>query len=301
MKSKLIFYQHDNNQLSDCGSVLEIEEANHHLDWRGVVLEKGCSPHFYPDNVYTPYFYFALALEQDLNWQIETDEGTASLHSTPGNIWINPPNTPFSHHIDEPCYFVILAIEEQIFLDNCPLGIKGKQLKFLNNYNVVDQTISGIIELFLVEAKANGRNGTTYMQNLLSLLSTHYVQNYSNYFDLLEASSTASKFDQSQVTKVDEYIEQNISTHIAIEDLADLLNCSKYYFLREFKKFVGDTPYQYLMSKRLAKAKNLLQMQDGNIATVAYELGFNDQAHFTRAFKNEFAMTPGQYLKHQNQ
>lgn len=300
MKSKLIFYQHATNELSNCGSVLEIEESSHHLDWRGVVLEKGCSPHFYPDNVYTPYFYFALALEQDLNWQIETEEGTAPLHSTPGDIWINPPNTPFSHHIDEPCYFVILAIEKQTFLDNCPLGIKGKALKFLNNYNLVDQTISGIIELFLIEAKANGRNGTAYMQNLLSLLSTHYVQNYSNYFDLLEANLTASKFDQNQVTKIDEYIEQNISAHITIEDLADLLHCSKYYFLREFKKFVGNTPYQYLMSKRLTKAKHLLQTQESNIASVAYELGFNDQAHFTRAFKNEFAMTPGQYLKRQN-
>lgn len=300
MKSNLKFIQQANNELSNCGEVLEITESNHHLTWPGILLEKGSSPHFYPDNVYTPYFYFALALEQDLNWQVETEEGVSALHTSPGNVWINPPKTPFSHSIDEPCYFVILAIEEEQLLANCPLNIKGKPLKFLNNYNVVDKTISGIMELFLVEAKANGRNGTAYIQNLLSLLSTHYIQNYSNYFDLLEASSTASKFDQSQVDKVDDYIEQNISKHIAIEDLADLLGCSKYYFLREFKKFVGDTPYQYLMSKRLAKAKKLLQIQQGNIATVAYELGFNDQAHFTRAFKNEFAVTPGQYLKSQN-
>lgn len=297
MESKLTFYQQANGDLSDCGSVLVINESNHHLDWPGVVLEKGSSPHFYPDNVYTPYFYFALALEQDLNWQVETEQGTADLHTTPGSVWINPPETPFSHQIDEPCYFVILAVEKQRFLEACPLSIKDKALTFLNNYNVLDQTISGIIDLFLLEAKANGRNGAAYVQNLLSLLSTHYIQNYSNYFDLLEAKSKTSKFDQSQVDKVDLYIEQNMNKHIAIDDLADLLGCSKYYFLREFKKFVGDTPYQYLISRRLAKAKQLLEAQQGNIAMVAYELGFNDQAHFTRTFKGEFAMTPGQYLK----
>lgn len=297
MESRLKFYQQADNELSNCGAVLEIEESNHHLNWPGIVLEKGSSPHFYPNNVYTPYFYFALALEQDLNWQVETEQGTSALHSSPGNIWINPPKTPFSHHIDEPCYFVILAVEQSQFLNACPLNIKGKSLKFLNNYNLVDKTISGIIELFLLELKTNGSNGSAYIQNLLSLLSTHYIQNYSNYVDLQTANITTSKFDQAQVDKVDQYIEQNINKPIAIDDLAELLNCSKYYFLREFKKFVGDTPYQYLLSKRLNKAKHLLKTQQANIASVAYELGFNDQAHFTRSFKNEFAITPGQYLK----
>ena len=296
MHSQLQFFDHDTNTPSDCGDVLNIKVSSAGLDWPGIIVEKGESPYFYPQNVYTPYFYFALALEQDLNWRVITEQGETPLKSTPGNIWINPPQTPFTHNIDEPCFFVILAVEQQTFLQTCPLPINRMKLQYLNNYNVVDESIKGIIELFLLEAHAKGRNGKTYLQNLLSLLSTQYIQNYSNYFDLLERQESQSKFDQNQVDKIDAYIDQYIGKTITVEELAETLSCSKFYFLREFKKFVGETPYQYLMKKRLFEAKRRLQNQP-QIAQIAYELGFNDQAHFTRNFKNQFQLTPGQFLK----
>lgn len=297
MKSKLMFFHHESQSLSSCGEVLDIEFSNHSLDWPGILVEKGTSPHFYPSNVYTPYFYFALALEKDLNWSVEKDGSFADLKTSPGNIWINPPNTPFTHDISEPCYFVILAIEHQEFLTHCPLGLEGIELQFLNNYNVVDETIKGIIELFLLEAKAKGRNGKVYLTNLVSLLATHYIQNYSNYYDLKNNQQASSKFDHRQVKIIDRYIEDNIGDSIAVEDLADLLGCSKFYFLREFKKLMGVTPYQYLMNQRLEQARIALSSNSVNIALTAHDLGFNDQSHFTRAFKNHFGMTPGQFVK----
>jgi AraC family transcriptional regulator len=122
---------------------------------------------------------------------------------------------------------------------------------------------------------------------------------HSNCFDLKNNQQAASKFDQHQVDKIDHYIESNIGRNIAVDDLADLLGCSKFYFLREFKKFIGVTPYQYLMSKRLEQAQEALSSGSANIALTAHELGFNDQSHFTRAFKNQFGMTPGQFVKQQ--
>ncbi|PSW17217.1 AraC family transcriptional regulator [Photobacterium sanctipauli] len=297
MKSSLKFYDFESKALSDCGDVLDIEFSNHELNWPGVILEKGMSPHFYPTNVFTPYFYFAVAIDQDLNWSVETNGSFSDLKSSPGNIWINPPETPFTHDISEPCYFVILAIEKQVFLENCALSIEGIQLQFLNNYNVLDETINGIIRLFMLEAQAKGRNGNAYMKNLISLLATHYIHNYSNYVDLKNSQLAASKFDQHQVDRVDQFIEANIGSAISVDDMADLLGCSKFYFLREFKKLVGVTPYQYLMNKRLEQAKVALSSGSVNIALTAHELGFNDQSHFTRAFKNHFGMTPGQFVK----
>lgn len=297
MKSSLEFFDFDTQVASDCGDVLQIEFSSSGLNWEGVVLEKGNSPHFYPTNVYTPYFYFAMALDRDLSWSAEKDGTLSALKTSPGDIWINPPTTPFTHEISEPCYFLILAIEEQAFLSKCPLNLEGLELNFLNNYNVMDDTIKGVMELFILEAKSKGRNGKVYLDNLISLLSTHYIQNFSNYFDLRNEQLSASKFDQGQIDQVDRYIEENMGNSISVDDLADLLRCSKFYFLREFKKLTGVTPYQYLMSKRLVQAKALLSSE--NIAVVAHELGFNDQSHFTRAFKNQFGLTPGQFLKQQ--
>lgn len=298
MKSTLKFFNYESHAPSDCGQVLDIELSSESLNWPGVVLEKGSSPHFYPDNVYTPYFYFALGLEQDLHWSAKVgDEGMTSLKTTPGEIWINPPESPFSHAIDEPCYFIILAVEKDVFLQHCSLNINESALQFLNNYNVYDETIKGIMELFLLEAKSGGKNGYTYLNNLISLLATHYIQNYSNFADLQNARTVASNFDQYQIDKVDAYIAEHIGEQIAVDDLAELLNCSKFYFLREFKKFLEITPYQYVMNKRLEEAKQRLSHPRYDISSVGFDLGFNDQSHFTRSFKKRFGMTPGQFQK----
>lgn len=297
MKSRLTFIDHKNLTPSDCGDVLDISFSNAGLNWQGVILEKGHSPHFYPQHVHTPYFYFALALEQDLNWSSHTQQGITELKTSPGSIWINPPKTPFSHSISEPCYFVILAIEEHTFLDACPLNLKGQTLQFLNNYNVDDEVIKGIIDLFLLEAQSAGRNGYAYFKNLLSLLATHYIRNYSSFDENLGTRQGQLVFDQARMNTIDAYINNNINTAISIDDLAELLHCSKFYFLREFKKHLGITPYQYLLNLRLEKAKHLLSSPHAQIAHVALELGFNDQSHFTRAFKNHFDITPGQFQK----
>ena len=53
----------------------------------------------------------------------------------------------------------------------------------------------------------------------------------------------------------------------------------------------------YLLDKRLDQAKLLLNTTLGNIAAVGLELGFNDQAHFTRVFKKRFGITPGQFQR----
>mgnify|MGYP001795710388 FL=1 len=91
MKSSLKFFDFDTNEVSDCGDVLVIETSSEKLNWKGILLEKGESPHFFPNNVYTPYFYFALALEADLQWKASMDGQMKSLKTVPGDIWINPP------------------------------------------------------------------------------------------------------------------------------------------------------------------------------------------------------------------
>lgn len=297
MRSRLKFYNRIDDELSNCGRVLDIEVSSRDMPWTGVILEQGSSPCFHPNDVYTPYFYFALALDEDLHWQAVKDGELAQITTQPGNIWVNPPNTAFTHNITEPCYFLILAIQEQEFLRYCPLDIEIKELSFLNNYNLIDKTIQGIMELFLLELQGRTDNGPEFKNNLVSLLSAHYIHNYSNYSDLKNNAQLASKFDQEQIELIDGYIDQHISESILIEDLAELLNCSKFHFLREFKKITGSTPYQYLMHKRMHQAEKLLSIRSANISHVALSLGFNDQSHFTRAFKAHFQKTPGQFMK----
>ena len=140
------------------------------------------------------------------------------------------------------------------------------------------------MELFLLKARVKGRNGLIYLNTLIALLVTHYIQNYSNYLDAKNNSLPSSKFDRHQLEK----IHDNIGNNISVDDFADLLGCSKFYFLREFKKLMGITPYQYLLTQRLKQAKQILMFDAAPIALVAHQFGFTDQSHFIRTFKSAY-------------
>lgn len=296
MKTRLRFLNESDRSVSRCGDPLVIDTSSFECDWDGIVLEKGWSPHFYPNNVVTPYFYFALARDEDLHWMIEHGGEDVPLKTVPGEIWVNPPWTPFTHKIDEPCFFIILAVEEKRMLDSHPEKLPEEKLQFLNNYNLQDDMLKNYIEMFYYEAEKGNPNGVRYLEGLLSTFSEYYIGNYSN-FKTLRMERSASRLKDGAIEVVNNYILENIGEHITIDDLAEELNMSKFYFLKEFKSATGKTPYQYLIDIRMNRAVELLKNESLSLSGIALTLGFSDQSHFSKIFKNQLGDSPGAYRK----
>ena len=91
------------------------------------------------------------------------------------------------------------------------------------------------------------------------------------------------------------FLEKNYARTITLDELSVLTNVSKYYLLRSFTKQKGISPYSYLETIRIDKAKTLLS-QGIPPAEAAAETGFSDQSHFTNFFKKFIGLTPKQYM-----
>lgn len=98
------------------------------------------------------------------------------------------------------------------------------------------------------------------------------------------------------IDKTCDYIENNYANTLTLDKLAQLANLSKYHFLRSFVKNKGLSPYRYLETIRINKAKKLLQQQVA-LNQIAVQTGFTDQSHFTNSFKERIGLPPGQYMK----
>ena len=96
------------------------------------------------------------------------------------------------------------------------------------------------------------------------------------------------------VTLIKNYLHDNYSADIALEQLARLTNLNRSYLIRVFHQAVGMPPYTYLNQIRVEKAKQLLAQGD-SIADVAIAVGMSDQSHLTRHFKQIVGVTPGRY------
>lgn len=92
-----------------------------------------------------------------------------------------------------------------------------------------------------------------------------------------------------------DFIEQHLDQPISLGELATLCNLSEYHFARMFRTSFGLPPHQYLLARRLAKARQLLRFSDLPMLQVALLCGFASASHFSNRFRQALGATPGEY------
>lgn len=82
---------------------------------------------------------------------------------------------------------------------------------------------------------------------------------------------------------------------LEVDDLARAAGLSKAHFSREFRRTFGESPYVYLLTRRLERAAALLRNTDHSVAEICLEVGLQGIGSFTTSFKRMYGMTPTEY------
>jgi AraC family transcriptional regulator len=102
----------------------------------------------------------------------------------------------------------------------------------------------------------------------------------------------ANRLGARTLRLLDDYIDAALGQNIGISDLAALVGMSRFHFARLFRATVGSTPHQYVLERRLERARELLRFDDVPLRDIATATGFSDQSHLTRHVKRRFGRTP---------
>jgi AraC family transcriptional regulator len=95
-----------------------------------------------------------------------------------------------------------------------------------------------------------------------------------------------------RLRQVDGLIELALSDQLYVGDIAKKLGLSSGFFTRAFKAAAGKTPHDYIIDRRLARARSLIPASDMPLASVALACGFASQAHMTSQFRRRLGITP---------
>jgi AraC-like DNA-binding protein len=114
------------------------------------------------------------------------------------------------------------------------------------------------------------------------------------------STSKGGKLRDFYIREALAFIELNFQNDISVENIADHCGLNRSYFGKIFKGAVGQPPQEFLLNYRMTKAAELLKLSRLSIGDISKAVGYDNQLHFSRAFKNVFGVPP-RVWRNQNQ
>jgi AraC family transcriptional regulator len=144
------------------------------------------------------------------------------------------------------------------------------------------------------ELASGGAGGPLAAESLANVLAVHLLRH------VLAPRQPARRRDgtlpRAKLRAIVEYIEEHLDANPSLAQMAEVVGLSTYHFARQFRAATGLPPHQFVIARRVERARELLQAgADLSLAEVALRAGFSDQSQFSRHFKRLVGATPGQF------
>jgi AraC family transcriptional regulator len=165
-----------------------------------------------------------------------------------------------------------------------------------------DPLLEQLVIALLGEASAgdNMVGDGLYVDHLARLIAIRLLREHSNLPRRVRAPASVPRGSSSAAaTAVDaakELIDASLAeSNLSLMTLADLVGLAPHRLATEFRRATGTPLHQYVISRRVERARSLLADTDEPIAQIAYATGFATQAHLTNTFRRIVGTTPGQF------
>lgn len=224
--------------------------------------------------------------------------GIVDVKAKPGDVYLldlsksskNAINTPFNIM---RLYISTRRLTEAAYEKELPL-VQGLSLSSLSGHDPIlyqlAQTMASVI--------SRGQYAPTLLTDYLALaFHAHVAGTYGGATsDRLTVKGGLSPW---QLRRIYEFVEQQSGMNPSISELASECGISASHFARAFRRTVGTAPHEWLIKRRVQKAKELLMIAKGlSLAEIGLACGFVDQSHFTRVFSKHEGKSPGTWRRH---
>ena len=209
-----------------------------------------------------------------------------------GDIWLKPSTTSGFWHWKSNNEALIFAIKptflQQVALENdC---VNSDKVEILSVLKTRDPQLDFLAMQFKREIDNAEFGEQSYVESLANIFAIHLLRNYCAFPAIIkqyEGGLAPYKLRQAL-----DYINDNLDQPIKLNEMAELLDLSQYYFCHLFKESMGVAPYKYVIQQRVEKAKSLIKHSNLPLADISYECGFSSQSQMTQHFRKSAGITP---------
>ena len=213
----------------------------------------------------------------------------------PGAICVMPAEVKSEWQIESPLAFLHLYFDQQTFdqtvietYDTNPGNIEIRDIAFHS-----DQFIERICRQKIIPLDWDNPADRLQLSGACERLLLHVFEFYTNR--RLQAKKYRGGLSPVILKRVKDHIEDSLALSITLRSLANIAKLSPFHFSRMFAESEGVSPHQYLLFRRILRAKNLLSKKHMPLAKVAHECGFSSQSHLSKRFRLMTGVTPNSF------
>jgi len=217
-------------------------------------------------------------------------------HLGTGSLTILPAGAPSAWHLEAEgevrhihLYLPPLFIEQVA----SETGIYPDTVKLHHAIGVYDPQIETLALSFLSELRSNGLGGRLYTESLANLLVISLLRNHSTA--KLPDAPKPGGLDAKTLRVALAYIEEHLAEELTLAGIAAPVHLSPYHFARLFKESTGFSPHQYVIRRRVERAKLLLSTKNWTLTAIAHAVGFASESHLALHFKRITGLSPRHY------
>jgi AraC family transcriptional regulator len=187
----------------------------------------------------------------------------------------------------------ILQIQPALFDRSIGEIAKGGRVELIRRMDLNDDQISRLMEALRADIAAGSPSGPVFGESIALALSAHVAQRYSTLTTNLETHRGG--LSRLRLNRVLEYINTNLSDKLELGVLSEVVGLNLYHFARAFKQSTGETPHQYVLRRRIERAKEFLRHSRLPVVEASARTGFVDQSHFSKVFRRIVGVAPSEY------
>jgi AraC family transcriptional regulator len=217
-------------------------------------------------------------------------------HLETGNLVILPAGAPTSWHLEregEVRHLHLYLSPTLIQKIATSVDINPDRVEIIDTLGVFDPQVQAIALSLLSELRSDGLGGKLYVESLATMLGIHLLRHHSS----VKRPSLSRPVDLTRTTlrPAITYIEDHLALDLSLSDIAAIVHLSPYHFARLFKESIGVPPHQYVIGRRVERAKLLLSTTNWSLTTIAHTVGFAQESHLALHFKRLTGLTPRHY------
>jgi len=217
-------------------------------------------------------------------------------HLGTGNVVILPAGAPTTWHLEregEVRHLHLYLSPTLIQQIATSADIDPDTVEFVDTLGMFDPRIETIALSLLSELRSEGLGGRLYVESLANILGIHLLRQHSSVKQPSLPRSVG--LDRATLRRVSTYIEEHLAEDLSLSELAAVAYLSPYHFARLFKASTGFAPHQYVIGRRIERAKLLLSTTNWSLTAIAHAVGFAHESHLALHFKRLTGLLPSSY------